>query len=81
MEVPLLRLVVSQGHQPKKHGKNWVIRCPFHEGDVADHQPHEFNVEMSWFNPKSKKPPEDIQVPQLRFWGIAHAALNHSIRY
>jgi SseB protein C-terminal domain len=24
---------------------------------------------MSWFNPKSKKHPEEIQVPQIRFFG------------
>jgi len=30
-EVSLLRLVESQGHQPKKQGKDYVISCPFHE--------------------------------------------------
>ena len=30
-EVSLLRLVESQGYQPKKQGKDYVIRCPFHE--------------------------------------------------
>ena len=32
-EVSLLRLVESQGHEPKKQGKDWAIRCPFHEDD------------------------------------------------
>ncbi|WP_086135649.1 CHC2 zinc finger domain-containing protein [Methylocaldum sp. SAD2] len=32
-EISLLRLVESQGHQPKRQGKDWAIRCPFHEGD------------------------------------------------
>jgi len=30
-EVSLLRLVESQGHAPKKQGKDYVIICPFHE--------------------------------------------------
>ncbi len=30
-EVSLLRLVESQGHTPKKQGKDYVISCPFHE--------------------------------------------------
>jgi DNA primase catalytic core len=33
-EVSLVRLVESQGHQPKKQGKDYVIRCPFHEDDT-----------------------------------------------
>jgi len=32
-QVSLLRLVESQGHEPKKQGKDWAIRCPFHEDD------------------------------------------------
>lgn len=30
-DVSLLRLIQSQGHQPKKQGKDWVMRCPFHD--------------------------------------------------
>ena len=30
-EVSLLRLVESQGYQPKKQGKDYVISCPFHD--------------------------------------------------
>ena len=33
-QVSLLRLVESQGYQPKKQGKDYVIRCPFHEDDT-----------------------------------------------
>lgn len=33
-EVSLLRLVERQGYQPKKQGKDYVIRCPFHEDDT-----------------------------------------------
>jgi len=33
-EVSLLRLVESQGYQPKKQGKDYVISCPFHEEDT-----------------------------------------------
>ena len=33
-EVSLLRLVESQGHQPKKQGKDYVISCPFHDEDT-----------------------------------------------
>ena len=33
--VSLLRLVESQGYEPKKKGKDYVIRCPFHEDDTA----------------------------------------------
>lgn len=33
--VSLLRLVEGQGHQPKKQGKDWAIRCPFHAGDAT----------------------------------------------
>lgn len=29
-EVSLLRLVESQGHAPKRQGKDWVMTCPFH---------------------------------------------------
>ncbi len=32
-DVSLLRLVESQGYQPKKQGKDYAISCPFHEGD------------------------------------------------
>lgn len=28
--VSLLRLVESQGHAPKRQGKDWVMTCPFH---------------------------------------------------
>jgi len=34
-EVSLLRLVESQGYEPKKKGKDYVIRCPFHEDETA----------------------------------------------
>jgi len=34
-EVSLLRLVESQGYQPKKQGNDYVIKCPFHEEDTA----------------------------------------------
>lgn len=30
-DVSLLRLVESQGHQPKRQGKDWVMACPFHD--------------------------------------------------
>lgn len=30
-EVSLLRLIQSQGHELKRQGKNWVMRCVFHE--------------------------------------------------
>ncbi len=33
--VSLLRLVESQGHKPKAHGKDKVIACPFHQDDTA----------------------------------------------
>ena len=29
-EVSLLRLIESQGHELKKRGKDWVMRCVFH---------------------------------------------------
>ncbi|VAX06239.1 DNA primase, phage associated [hydrothermal vent metagenome] len=29
--ISLMRLVESQGYQPKKQGKDYVIRCPFHD--------------------------------------------------
>ncbi len=32
-EISLLRLVESQGYQPKKQGKDYALSCPFHEGD------------------------------------------------
>lgn len=32
-EVSLLRLAEAQGYAPKKQGKDWAIRCPFHDGD------------------------------------------------
>ncbi len=34
-EVSLLRLIESQGYQPKKQGKDYAICCPFHEDDTA----------------------------------------------
>jgi DNA primase len=34
-EVSLLRLVESQGHKPKQHGKDKAIACPFHQDDTA----------------------------------------------
>ena len=33
--VSLLRLVESQGYEIKRQGKDYVIRCPFHEDDTA----------------------------------------------
>lgn len=33
-EVSLLRLMESQGHALKKRGKDWVMRCVFHEEDT-----------------------------------------------
>jgi DNA primase catalytic core len=33
-EVSLVRLVESQGYQPKRQGKDYVIHCPFHEDDT-----------------------------------------------
>jgi len=33
-EVSLVRLMESQGHQPKKQGKDYVMACPFHEDDT-----------------------------------------------
>ncbi|MFS1524639.1 CHC2 zinc finger domain-containing protein [Microbulbifer sp. 2304DJ12-6] len=30
-EVSLLRLIESQGYQPQKRGKDYAIRCPFHD--------------------------------------------------
>jgi DNA primase len=33
-EVSLLRLVERQGYEPKRQGKDYVIRCPFHEDDT-----------------------------------------------
>lgn len=34
-EVSLVRLVESQGHQLKKHGKDYALNCPFHEDKTA----------------------------------------------
>ena len=34
-EVSLLRLVESQGYQPKKQGKDYAICCPFHDEDES----------------------------------------------
>ena len=34
-EEPLVRLVQSQGHQIKKHGKDYVLSCPFHDDKTA----------------------------------------------
>jgi len=34
-DVSLLRLVESQGHKPKAHGKDKVIPCPFHQDNTA----------------------------------------------
>jgi DNA primase len=34
-DVSLLRLVESQGHKPKAHGKDKVIPCPFHQDKTA----------------------------------------------
>lgn len=33
-EVSLVRLIESQGHELKKRGKDWVMRCVFHEEDT-----------------------------------------------
>lgn len=33
-EVSLLRLIESQGHELKKRGKDWVMRCVFHAEDT-----------------------------------------------
>ncbi|MDR0780682.1 MAG: hypothetical protein LBF16_08310, partial [Pseudomonadales bacterium] len=30
-EVSLRRLVESQGHELKRRGRDWVMRCPFHD--------------------------------------------------
>jgi DNA primase len=32
-DISLLRLVESQGYQPRKQGKDYAISCPFHKGD------------------------------------------------
>ncbi|MEJ2419755.1 MAG: DNA primase [Exilibacterium sp.] len=32
-DISLLRLIESQGYQPKKQGKDYALSCPFHEGD------------------------------------------------
>ena len=33
-EISLLRLIESQGHQLTKRGRDWVMRCVFHEDDT-----------------------------------------------
>jgi len=33
-EISLVRLAESQGHQPKKQGKDYLLSCPFHEDDT-----------------------------------------------
>ena len=33
-QISLLRLVESQGYQPSRQGKDYVIACPFHEDDT-----------------------------------------------
>ena len=33
-QISLLHLIESQGYQPKKQGKDYVICCPFHEDDT-----------------------------------------------
>jgi DNA primase len=33
-EVSLVRLVESQGYKPKRQGRDYVIRCPFHEDNT-----------------------------------------------
>ena len=33
-QVSLLRLVESQGYQPQKQGKDYAVKCPFHEDDT-----------------------------------------------
>jgi len=33
-EVSLVRLIESQGHKPKKQGKDYLLSCPFHEEDT-----------------------------------------------
>ena len=34
-EVSLVRLVESQGHVLKRHGKDYALNCPFHEDKTA----------------------------------------------
>ena len=34
-EVSLVRLIESQGHRLEKRGKDWALRCVFHEEDTA----------------------------------------------
>ena len=34
-EISLVRLVESQGHRLKKHGKDYALNCPFHEDRTA----------------------------------------------
>ncbi len=33
--VSLLRLAEAQGHELKKEGNDYVMRCPFHEEETA----------------------------------------------
>ncbi|MGP8434003.1 CHC2 zinc finger domain-containing protein [Paraburkholderia fungorum] len=33
-DVSLVRLIESQGHELKKRGRDWVMRCVFHEEDT-----------------------------------------------
>ena len=33
-DVSQLRLIESQGHALKKRGKDWVMRCVFHDEDT-----------------------------------------------
>ena len=30
-EISLLDLIRSQGYEPKKHGKDYILSCPFHD--------------------------------------------------
>lgn len=34
-DIPLLDWVRSEGLEPRKRGKDWVVLCPFHEEDTA----------------------------------------------
>ena len=34
-DVSLIRLAERQGHQLKKHGKDYAVSCPFHEEKTA----------------------------------------------
>lgn len=33
-QISLIRLIESQGYQPKKQGRDYVLSCPFHEDDT-----------------------------------------------